>query len=444
MNTFKFYFWGFLLALSGIWLLADTFVPNPFTYFSFRSVFIQYTGVITVGVMSLAMILSIRSMWLERWLGGLDKMYRLHKWLGITALVVALAHWWLAKGTKWMVGWGWLTRPERRHMGEQAVLPLEQWFRSQRGLAESLGEWAFYAAAILIILALVKRFPYHLFRKTHSWIAVAYLVLVFHSVVLTKFDYWSQPVGWVMAILLVGGSISAILALTGRIGHRCKARGVLESIEYYPGLKMIEGTINVSGGWKGHNPGQFAFVTSNKREGAHPYTIASAWDPDEHTLTFITKELGDWSSRLRNWLKVGLPVLVEGPYGCFDFNDHCPRQIWIGAGIGITPFIARMKYLAKFPGEQTIDLFHVTSDYDPVAMDKLVADANAAGVCLHLIVTPRDGHLTPGRIRTEIPDWHLASIWYCGPTAFGEILRKDFLAKGLPLKGFHQELFEMR
>ena len=41
-----------------------------------------------------------------------------------------------------------------------------------------------------------------------------------------------------------------------------------------------------------------------------------------------------------------MPVTVEGPYGCFDFEDAQPRQVWIGAGIGITPFVARMKQLA--------------------------------------------------------------------------------------------------
>jgi predicted ferric reductase len=33
-------------------------------------------------------------------------MYRLHKWLGIAALAAGVLHWWWAKGTKWMVGWG--------------------------------------------------------------------------------------------------------------------------------------------------------------------------------------------------------------------------------------------------------------------------------------------------------------------------------------------------
>ncbi|SMF18109.1 Predicted ferric reductase [Alteromonadaceae bacterium Bs31] len=444
MTVIKYCFWGCLLLLSGAWLLSDTIIPSPFTYFSFRSVFVQYTGVICMGSMSIAMILALRSKRIERLLNGLDKMYRLHKWLGIAVLVTAILHWWWAKGTKWMVGWGWLSKPERKPRGEQIFSPLEQWLRSQRGLAELVGEWAFYAVFILIVLALIKRFPYRLFRKTHNWLSITYLVFVFHTLVLTKFTYWLQPVGIITAVLLLAGTASALVVLSGRIGYGRKVQGHIESLAYYPGLSVIEGKIKVDSNWKGHAPGQFAFVTSSKREGAHPYTIASAWDAEERTLRFITKALGVWTSGLREWLKVGMPVSVEGPYGCFDFTDSHSRQIWIGGGIGITPFIARMKYLAKYPAEQKIDLFHATRDYDQAAIDKLNADAEAAGVNLHLIVTPRDGRLTPEQVRSTVADWQSASVWYCGPVALGKILRKDCLANGIAPKDFHQELFDMR
>ncbi|WP_324187589.1 FAD-binding oxidoreductase [Thiomicrorhabdus heinhorstiae] len=131
-------------------------------------------------------------------------------------------------------------------------------------------------------------------------------------------------------------------------------KGVIKSIDSYPGVKVVEGCIQVDSGWKGHSPGQFAFVTSKSIEGAHPYTIASAWNPDERSLSFVIKELGDWTGQLQQWLKVGMSVSVEGPYGCFDFSGRQPRQIWIGAGIGITPFIASMKYLAQAPGRRKL------------------------------------------------------------------------------------------
>ncbi len=406
--------------------------------------FVQYSGVLGIGLMSIAMLLALRPKWLEPHLDGLDKMYRLHKWLGIGALAVSVLHWWWAKGTKWMVGWGWLEKPAKKPRVEETLGVIEGWLRSQRGLAESVGEWVFYAAAVLIVLALVKRFPYHLFVKTHKWLAAAYLALAYHTVVLTKIDYWMQPVGWVLAALLIGGSVAALLSLIGRIGADRKVQGTIASLTDYPVLRVLETAVVLEEGWRGHAAGQFAFVTSDKKEGAHPYTIASAWNPEDRRLTFITKALGDHTRRLREHLQAGMPVTVEGPYGCFDFEDAQPRQIWIGAGIGITPFVARMKQRAATPETKPVDLFHPTAEFEPAAIDRLTADAAAAGVHLHLLVDGKDGRLNGERIRAAVPEWKNASLWFCGPPGFGQALREDFVANGLPPERFHQELFQMR
>lgn len=273
---------------------------------------------------------------------------------------------------------------------------------------------------------------------------MAYLALAYHSAVLTKFEYWAQPVGWVLAALLIGGTMAAALTLLGRIGAGRKVKGTIESITDYPALRVLETTVVLDDGWPGHAAGQFAFVTSDKNEGAHPYTIASAWNRSDRRLTFITKALGDHTSRLRERLKIGMPVTVEGPYGCFDFEDTQQHQIWIGAGIGITPFVARLKHRAANPDTRIIDLFHPTADYEQAAIDRLTADADAAGVRLHLLVDGKDGRLNGERISAAVPEWRSASLWFCGPTGFAQALRDDFRANGLPADRFHQELFEMR
>lgn len=150
-------------------------------------------------------------------------------------------------------------------------------------------------------------------------------------------------------------------------------------------------------------------------------------------------------------LRVGQEVKVEGPYGCFTFDDDCAHQIWIGGGIGITPFVARMKELAMRTGTPactvapTVHLFHTTADVDEEALGKLAADARSADVRLHVLVDARDGRLSGERIREATPEWRTASVWFCGPTAFGEALRRDFAMHGFPVgERFHQELFAMR
>ena len=446
MREIKWSFWGLLLALTGLWLLADTLWPAQPGLFALRTVWVQYSGVLTMSTMSVAMVLATRPTWLEPRLHGLDKMYRLHKWLGIGALVLAVVHWLWAKGPKWAVGWGWLQRPARRGAAP-GLEPtgLEAVLRGWRHTAEELGEWAFYAAVLLIALALVKRFPYRLFAKTHTLLAAVYLVLAFHTVVLLKTSYWAQPIGWVMALLIAAGTLSALWVLAGRVGAGRKVGATIEALQPYPALNVLETTLCLDEGWRGHQSGQFAFVTSSRAEGAHPYTIASAWNGADRRITFITKALGDHTATLPAKLQVGQHVTVEGPYGCFTFDTPQPRQIWIGAGIGITPFIGRMKQLARegaVPRE--IDLFHPTAVADPMALAKMRADALAAGVRLHVLVDGRDGLLSGERLRAAVPGWREASVWFCGPATFGQALRADLLAQGLPAAAFHQELFEMR
>lgn len=444
-------FWGLLLVLSLVWLLAEPTALLSTELLSLRTGFIQYTGVIGIGVMSVAMILATRPAWLEPGMNGLDKMYRLHKWLGITGLVVSVVHWAWTQAPGWLGGLGLLAMPERPAMAEGAGPPeavagttgsLEQTLMSLRMPAEVIGEWSFYVAVILIAVALIKWFPYHLFVKVHKYLAIVYLLLVFHAVVLLNTTDWLTPLGVVLAVLLASGTVSAILTLIGRVGVSRRTMGTITSLTYLPTLK--ETKVHMADGWKGHEPGQFAFVLSSRHEGAHPFTIASSWKKDGE-ITFLTKALGDYTSKMHEQLKVGDEVSVEGPHGEFTFRDDKPRQIWVGGGIGITPFIGRMQYLATVqPQTQRIDFFHTTADYDETAIQRLNADAEAAHIDAHVSVDSRDGRLTAERIRELVPEWQSASIWFCGPAGFADAIRRDFKAHGFPARHFHQELFAMR
>jgi len=431
------------LGLTLLWLLAEGGnLPTVQGFFSWRNLLVQYSGILGMGVMSVAMVLAVRPAWLEPRLHGLDKMYRLHKWLGISGLILSVAHWLFSQGPKWLVQAGLLEKPARGPRPAQTV-EIFRFFQEQRGLAEQVGEIAFYAAAALIAIALIKRFPYRLFSTTHRWLAVVYLALVVHSVVLTSFPYWTQPLGILMGILMLAGTLAVLISLFRRIGIKRKATGEIAAVDYLEGVKVNAINIQLLDRWPGHEPGQFAFITFDEREGAHPFTIASAWVGDGR-LQFLIKALGDYTRTLASTLKPGDPVMVEGPYGRFQFEGTSRRQIWIGAGIGVSPFVARLKALAAQPDGRVVDFFHATGEVDEEALQRLEADARTAGVRLHVLVSPRDGRLTGERLRTLLPDWGQAEVWFCGPSAFGKAICQDLLSHGLPGPWFHQELFEMR
>jgi predicted ferric reductase len=446
MKNIKIAIWAIPAILTALWVAANVPLPDTLSFIAIRNLVVQYSGVLGMGAMSVAMILATRARWLESWVNGLDKSYRLHKWLGISALVLSIAHWVASQGPKWMVGLGLIEAPNRGPRGGsgQALEGIQGFFMSQRGLAESVGEWAFYTAVLLIALALIQRFPYRLFASTHTLIAIAYLALVAHSVVLLNFDDWTQPLGIAMALLMAGGVVSALLALSRQIGRGSRAAGQIKSIRTFPELNSTAVSIALNEGWAGHAAGQFAFVTFDPKEGTHPFTIASAWDPATREVLFISKALGDYTGILPRTLAVGGQATVEGPYGRFTFDDGKDRQIWIGGGVGITPFIARMKHLAKTPGTKSVDLIHSTKEVSAAALALLKADAETAGIRLHVLVDDKDGFLTGERLRKLVPDWQSASVWFCGPAGFGQVLRGDLLANGLGSDRFHQEVFNMR
>jgi predicted ferric reductase len=242
---------------------------------------------------------------------------------------------------------------------------------------------------------------------------------------------------------MAGGSVAALALLFKQAGKSRQAYGVVERVDHHADMKVLEVSVQLKSRWMGHEAGQFVFVRFDGDAEPHPFTLSSAWQGDGRLLLLI-KELGDYTSSLPARLHSGDLVRVEGPYGQFNFKGKATGQIWIGAGIGITPFIARMKHLALHPDAEVVDLIHATPRLDTHASVNLEHDALAAGVNLHLMLDARDGPLTGERLRAMVPNWISRDIWFCGPTGMGAALKSDLRTHGLPAAAFHQELFNLR
>jgi len=247
-----------------------------------------------------------------------------------------------------------------------------------------------------------------------------------------------------MAPIYVIGSVAALMALFRMIGASRKVEGTVTSKRHFADVHTLLVEMEMDKGWKGHRPGQFVFVRARRMWGAHPFTIASAWNGKSNRISFIVKELGDATKDLASKLPIGAKLIVEGPYGRFNFDDGKARQIWVSGGIGITPFVARMEQLIEKPEAKPIDLFHSDPVQATEAHDMMRRDATRSGVNLHLMITPLHGRLTGEKIRKDVPDWKSASVWFCGPSRFAAALKLDLMKHGLKSEDFHHELFEMR
>src|SRR5690606_34319679 len=91
----------FIAALTAIWAW-DALVMHPMTGdwpWLVQRHALYLTGIWSIGLMSLVMVLATRPVWLEGPLGGMDKIYQAHKWAGILAVLFGAAHWLIKLGS---------------------------------------------------------------------------------------------------------------------------------------------------------------------------------------------------------------------------------------------------------------------------------------------------------------------------------------------------------
>jgi predicted ferric reductase len=396
------------------------------------------TGLLSIALMSFAMFLAARPPWLEGPLGGMDRMYRTHKWAGILAVGFAAAHWLIEMSGDVI----------KALAGREGRLPKETFsgfLEVLRDLAEDMGEWAIYAVLAMLAITLWKRFPYRKWRFLHQAMPAIYLMLAFHAALLAPTHYWTQPAGWLLALLMAGGVYGSLHSLAGRIGRSRQVAGEILSIEQ-TAPDVIAVRCQLAAGWRGHRPGQFAFISFDRTEGQHPFTIASA-DRGDRTITFQIKALGDYTRDLKQRIAVGQSVTVEGPYGRFDLGriDRKARQIWVAGGIGVTPFLAWLEVLRANPEfAPAADLHYCTRDRDTDPfVPKLEALCAPLGTVRLRVHGARQGEvLSADAIATGNP--RPAEVWFCGPLGLGDAIKEGLQAACPGSFTFHQEAFAMR
>ncbi|MFA7291495.1 MAG: ferric reductase-like transmembrane domain-containing protein [Rhodocyclaceae bacterium] len=429
-----------LVTLAWGWdVLSATYLPATHPLWVARQEALYLSGFLSIALMSLAMFLATRPTWLEAPLGGMDRVYRTHKWAGILAIALAAAHWLIEMSSDIL----------KSTIGREGRLPKEKYvglLETLRDLAEDMGEWAIYAVLAMLVITLWRKFPYRAWRFLHRAMPVLYLMLAFHAALLAPADYWMQPAGALLAALLAGGTYGAIRSLQGGIGRAREASGEIIAIAH-PTHDVTSVRCRLDQGWHGHRPGQFAFVTFDDKEGAHPFTIASA-DRGDNVVNFEIKGLGDYTRDIAVRLQPGQAVHVEGPYGRFDLarcNPHA-QQLWVAGGIGVTPFLAWLESLQESP-EKTpeADLHYCTRDQAGDAfvprLEKLCA--KLPGIRLHIHGARQGAALTAESLQRSLTGARAAEIWFCGPSGLADALRKGFDKIGGRPR-FHQEAFEMR
>lgn len=390
------------------------------------AIFSLYLGSLSLILMGLAQFMATRFKWLQTIFGGLDRIYVLHKWIGITALGALLLH-------------------DTIDADIDGIAP--ETFLTD--LAETLGELSLYGILILLIITIATFIPYHLWRWTHRFMGAFFALSVFHFVFIIKPFGTTEPLGLYVLFFCCMGIFGYLYSLLPKqwfgLGYRYVISGVKQS-----GDNTIL-TLTPSGKRRlAHRAGQFAFLSIERAglEEPHPYTISSGPREDQ-SLEFTIKSLGDFTHALKHSQKKesleSTVVHVKGPYGLFERSRSGKTSVWIAGGIGITPFKAWADTLKS--GDSDSHLFYCINQRDQAAHLAELEELATKHSCfhLHIIESSSQSRLSAQQIIDTVGEPATDfKAFFCGPKSMRRALESGLMEHGLRSSNFHFEEFEIR
>lgn len=391
-------------------------------------------------IICLQFVLAARSRWIERPF-GLDRIYRFHKAMAITALVLLAAHPVLiaAGRQRWQLittfGQGWPILIAKLALFLMAVIALSAWI--QRAMSWSFQRWR-VAHNLLAVPILILGFTHNMrVGEAGEELAMRAIAISYAFVAMSAYVYHQLMVP----------------AMLGR--RRYTVMGVSEEAD---GVATIRLSPPEYGKRIVNKPGQFGFLTLFRGRRLpveeHPFTISSS--PNESgELTFTIKNSGDFTSTIGR-TEPGDTATVEGPFGRFSYVLHPGERdlVFVAGGIGITPLMSMIRHMRDTGSDADVLLIYGNRrERDIVFREEL--DAIAAGGApklriVHILSTPDDrwqgltGFLDAEKIREQCGEDAASKAYYvCGPAPMMTLVRDVLDSLGVPRRKVYWEQFSL-
>jgi predicted ferric reductase len=440
-----------ILWMGSKWYYQDWF-DDPFKYPA------KAASLTAMAFMCWSVLLSTRWHLLEEYFSGLDTMYQVHKRLGKWSFAIIILHpVFLAAHNLPDIGTFFSYLWFRDPMGDRYILGL------------NVGVALFLLMALLVALTLWITPPYHIWKKTHEWFGLVMLGLVIHIFIVDA-DVAAYPLLTIWVYLLLIAALASFVYI--RFLYRFLGphfEYVVSRIEKHADILKL--TFSPRGEKMDFKPSQFLYLVVQKKEipsEPHPYSIASGYNLDADFKLGI-KQTGDHTGMLER-LEKGDIVTVYGPYGRFSEPFLAAKRdcIFIGGGIGITPFLG-MWHVAlhseeRLPGEDVpekirkmhpeiiqdwksprVHLFYICKTQEEASFDFDIRQEAILGRFAGFDPLEQRGHsyelyLTEGRekITAAYMDGKVGggvrdkNIFLCGPQVMMDDLIGQFRTLGVP------------
>lgn len=409
-----------LMGFAGLLAVPAVSHTNAGTTFSLMASSMAFTG------MGIAQFMATRPPLVERLFGGLDRIYRTHRRVGIAVLILILVH--------------YFTTPDFKGLSLTSGL---------NKLAASMGEYAFYGFVGLLLLSIFKiipktkiEIPYHYWRLTHRFIGLLFIMVAFHQTFIKRpYDGTAMLATYLNIVALIGTASYIYTQLFPWL--RTRAYEVFD-VTRHDGATII--SARPAGRPLKAKPGQFGFLRVNKpglRE-PHPFTIAGM--EEGGIVRFAIKPLGDYTRALRENIAVGDRLKLEGGYGRFNHRRGGKKQIWLAGGIGVTPFLAMAGRLTGDEGQDIHMVYCVRDRSEAIGLETLEAQAEKLpNFSFTLHDSKTDGRLDAAKLAAaSAVDPAGADLWFCGPPPLRKAIEKGLKELGKKPRRVEFELFEFR
>lgn len=405
---------GLALIAIALFLPLTWFVPLMARHDSL-AVFSQFLGTFALIGMAIGQMLAIRWAGLEPIFGGLDRIYIIHKWLGISALATMVLH--------------DIIDADVEGLGAETLL---------NDIAETVGEVSLYGIIALILITIITFIPYHLWRWTHKLMGAFFIAGAFHFAFILKPFSNGDPLGLYTLVFCGLGSLAYFWTLLPFPFAHGRHRYTVSDIEKTGDAIAISLAPQKRG--VQHKAGQFAFIRFEEGE-THPFTISKA-PSDDRALRFTVKPLGDDTRRFDRVIKKGQAASISSAFGHFKARPKVP-QIWVAGGIGITPFMA----MAQDIQDEPVTLFYCVPAKANAAhlseLEKIAAEK--PNFTIHLKASGEGSRFQMHEFQDCLSDYgDKTHVFFCGPEGLRHAVETSLSAWGHPTRKFHYEEFEIR
>jgi predicted ferric reductase len=392
----------------------------------------RLNGIVGLAWLLLAAALAVRIPGLDRPFGGLIRVWRIHHVLGTGAFLLLMAH---------VLLLAFAALPAGLAVASVTLFPPPSRWAVWAGWGALLAMMVFLAPTY----AFFGRPEYQRWKLLHLLSGAALLLALVHALPLA-----SAPGGAAAVALWAFYGGGALIAYVWRAGiARTARRPYRITAVQRPAPRVVELSLKCERG-EGlrYAPGQFVYLTPCDpalragRGEEHPYTLSSA--PHEADLRIAIKDLGDASHALQD-VAVGSRAWIDGPYGRF-FPDHDDgTELWLGGGIGVTPFVSRARALAHAGAAVDIELIYCAHNPGRAYfLDELLRLADAVQ---GLRVTPHYfanlGPLSQRFVADTVPDFAQRTAYVCGPLPMMGLATGILRAAGVPRTRIHTEEFDL-